>query len=195
MPNCVDQSLEKLEIYNNDYFKSDVFFAMSHGVHRGVLKKGKIDARENLINNLINITPNIKFDCYGLNGNQPIWSDDFLKILSQNKIGLNLSQGKSSNYYSSDRFSQLIGNGLLVMIDKNTKIGDFFEKDEIVTYNNISDLSEKIIKYSEDNYSRKKIAKKGRVKYFKYFNSKIVADFIINKTFGINKNYFWEKFL
>ena len=195
MPNCVDQSLEKLEIYNNDYFKSDVFFAMSHGVHRGVLKKGKIDARENLINNLINITPNIKFDCYGLNGNQPIWSDDFLKILSQNKIGLNLSQGKSSNYYSSDRFSQLIGNGLLVMIDKKTKIGDFFEKDEIVTYNNISDLSEKIIKYSEDNYSRKKIAKKGRVKYFKYFNSKIVADFIINKTFGINKNYFWEKFL
>ena len=195
MPNCVDQSLEKLEIYNNDYFKSDVFFAMSHGVHRGVLKKGKIDAREHLIKNLINITPNIKFDCYGLNGNQPIWSDDFLKILSQNKIGLNLSQGKSSNYYSSDRFSQLIGNGLLVMIDKNTKIGDFFEKDEIVTYNNISDLSEKIIKYSEDNYSRKKIAKKGRVKYFKYFNSKIVADFIINKTFGINKKYFWEKFL
>ena len=195
MPNCVDQSLEKLEIYNNDYFKSDVFFAMSHGVHRGVLKKGKIDAREHFIKNLINITPNIKFDCYGLNGNQPIWSDDFLKILSQNKIGLNLSQGKSSNYYSSDRFSQLIGNGLLVMIDKNTKIGDFFEKDEIVTYNNISDLSEKIIKYSEDNYARKKIAKKGRVKYFKYFNSKIVADFIINKTFGINKNYFWEKFL
>ena len=195
MPNCVDQSLEKLEIYNNHYFKSDVFFAMSHGVHRGVLKKGKIDARENLIKKLIDITPNIKFDCYGLNGNQPIWSDDFLKTLSQNKIGLNLSQGKSSNYYSSDRFSQLIGNGLLVMIDQKTKIGEFFEKDEIITYNNISDLSEKIIKYSEDNYSRKKIAKKGRVKYFKYFNSKIVADFIINKTFGINKNYFWEKFL
>ena len=126
----------------------DLFFAMSHGVHRGVLKKGKIDAREHLIKNLINITPNIKFDCYGLDGNQPIWSDDFLKIMSQNKIGLNLSQGKSSNYYSSDRFSQLIGNGLLVMIDKKTKIGDFFEKDEIITYHNISDLSEKIIKYS-----------------------------------------------
>ena len=195
MPNCVDQSLEKLEIYNNKYFKSDVFFAMSHGVHRGVLKKGKIDARENLIKKLINITPNIKFDFYGLNGNQPIWSDDFLKSLSQNKIGLNLSQGKSSNYYSSDRFSQLIGNGLLVMIDKKTKIGEFFERDEIVTYNGISDLSEKIIKYTEDNKERKRIAKKGRIKYFKYFNSKIIADFIINKTYGINKKYYWEKFL
>lgn len=168
---------------------------MSHGVHRGVLKKGKIDARENLIKKLINITPNIKFDFYGLNGHQPIWSDDFLKSLSQNKIGLNLSQGKSSNYYSSDRFSQLIGNGLLVMIDKKTKIGEFFERDEIVTYNSITDLSEKIIKYTEDNKERKRIAKNGRIKYFKYFNSKIIADFIINKTYGINKKYYWEKFL
>ena len=124
---------------------------MSHGVHRGVLKKGKVDARENFINKLIDITPNIKFDCYGLNGNQPIWSDDFLKSLSQNKIGINLSQGKSSNFYSSDRLSQLVGNGLLVMIDEKTKIGNFFKKDEIITYKNLSDLSEKIIKYSNDN--------------------------------------------
>ena len=82
------------------------------------------------------------------NGNQPIWSDDFLKNLSQNKIGINISQGKSSNFYSSDRLSQLVGNGLLVMIDEKTKIGKFFKKDEIVTYKNLSDLSEKIIKYS-----------------------------------------------
>ncbi len=195
MPNCVDQSLEKLKIYNNSYFKSDVFFAMSHGVHRGVLKKGKIDAREILIKKLIDMTPNVKFDCYGLDGNQPIWSDDFLNSLSQNKIGLNLSQGKSSNFYSSDRLSQLIGNGLMVMIDEKTKIGSFFKKDEIVTYKNIPDLSEKIIKYSYDNKKRKEIARKGRDKYFKYFNSKEIADFIINKTFSKNKKYYWEKFI
>ena len=195
MPNCVDPSLENLEIYKNKYFKSDVFFAMSHGVHRGVLKKGKVDTREYFINKLIEITPNIKFDCYGFNGNQPIWSDDFLKNISLNKIGINLSQGKSSNFYSSDRLSQLVGNGMLVMIDEKTKIGKFFEKDEIITYKNISDLSEKIIKYSYDNNERSRIAKKGRDKYFKYFNSKIVADFLINKTFGINKKYYWEKFI
>ena len=90
---------------------------------------------------MIDLTPNIKFDCYGVNSIQPIWSEDFLNSLSSNKIGLNLSQGKSSNYYSSDRLSQLIGNGLLVMIDKKTKIGNFFKKNEIITYNNMSDLS------------------------------------------------------
>ncbi len=194
MPNCVDESLEMMKLYEKNFFESDVFFAMSHGVHRGVLKKGKIDRREYFINNLIKLSPNIKFDCYGVNGIQPIWSDDYLSAISKNKIGLNLSQGKSSNYYSSDRFSQLIGNGLLVMINEKTKIGNFFNKDEIITYNNLSDLSEKIMKFSSDNQLRKKIAKKGRDKYFKYFNSKIIAEYIINKTYKFKKKYYWEKF-
>ena len=195
MPNCVDASLEMLKTYENNSFKSDVFFAMSHGVHRGVLKKGKIDTREHFIKNLIKLTPNVKFDCYGVNNVQPIWSENYLTAISRNKIGLNLSQGKSSNYYSSDRFSQLIGNGLLVIIGEDTKIGNFFNKNEIITYKNLSDLSEKIMKYSTDDKLRKKIAKNGRDKYFKYFNSQIIAEFIINKTFQFNKKYFWEKFL
>ena len=146
MPNPVDQSFETLENYKNKYFNNDVFFAMSHGVHRGILKKGKFDEREIFINSLMKITPNVRFDLYGMNDIQPLWADDYLIAISQSKIGLNLSQGKPAKYYSSDRFSQLIGNGLLVMIDENTKIGNFFNKDEIVLYKNISDLSEKIIK-------------------------------------------------
>jgi len=83
----------------------------------------------------------------------------------------------------------------MVITDKKTKIGDFFKTNEIVTYNNISDLSEKILKYSNDDKSRRKIAINGRKKYFKYFNSTIVADYIIKKTFGIKKKFFWENFL
>jgi spore maturation protein CgeB len=127
-----------------------------------------------------------------MNNIQPIWADDYLISISQSKIGLNLSQGKPAKYYSSDRFSQLIGNGLLVMIDEKTKIGNFFNKNEIVLYKNITDLSEKLIKYSNDNSLRNRIAKKGRIKYFKYFNSSIIAEFILNKSFGIKKKYFWE---
>ena len=184
MPNPVDESFEVLKNYENKYFNNDVFFAMSHGVHRGVLKKGKFDERENIINKLILKTPNVRFDLYGMNNKQPIWADDYILAISQSKIGLNLSQGRSSKYYSSDRFSQLIGNGLLVMVDKKTSLGNFFNRDEIIEYNNISDLSEKILKYNKDNKLRNKIAKKGRNKYFKYFNSTIIAEFIINKTFG-----------
>ena len=127
-----------------------------------------------------------------MNNVQPIWADDYLSAISQSKMGLNISQGKPSKYYSSDRISQLIGNGLLVMIDEKTQFGNFFNKDEIILYKNTSDLSEKIIKYSKDFKMRNKIAKKGRDKYFRYFNSTIISEFIINKTFNIKKKYYWE---
>jgi len=192
IPNPVDKSFENLKNYENKNLKNDIFFAMSHGVHRGVLKKGKFDKREIFLKKLINKLPNIKFDIYGIDNKEPIWADNFIKVLSQSKMALNLSQGKPSKYYTSDRFAQLIGNGLLIMVDKKTKFNDFFKNDEIITYNNIKDLTKKIIKYSNNDSLRQKIAKKGRDKYFKYFNSTIIADFIVKKTFNIDKKYFWE---
>ena len=79
------------------------------------------------------------------------------------------------------------------MIDEKTKFGDFLKNDEIILYKDVDDLSEKIEKYSNDDKLRKKIAKKGRDKYFKYFNSTIIADFIIKKTFSIkSKKFYWE---
>jgi len=193
IPNPVDTSFEILNNFRFKNLKNDVFFAMSHGVHRGILKKGKFDERENFIKKLTNKLPNTKFDMYGIENKQPIWADNFIKAISNSKIALNLSQGYASKYYTSDRFAQLIGNGLLVMIDQKTKFSDFFNKDEIITYSDINDLSKKIIKYSNDDALRQKIAKKGRDKYFKFFNSTIIAEFIINKSLNINKKYFWEK--
>ena len=192
MPNPVDKSFEILKNYKNKNLKNDVFFAMSHGVHRGILKSGKFDERENLLNKLIKKLPNIKFDLYGVKNKQPIWANNFINAISQSKIALNLSQGDPSKYYSSDRFAQLIGNGLLVMIDKKTEFNNFFNKDEVIMYKDVNDLSKKIIKYSNNDKLRQKISKKGRDKYFKFFNSTIVAEFIINKTFNVKKKYYWE---
>ena len=194
MPNPVDLSLEKLKNYNNKFFNNDVFFAMSHGVHRGVLKHGKFDMRETFIDNLMKKVPNIRFDLYGMKSKQPVWADNYLNAISQSKIGLNLSQGKPVKYYSSDRFAQLIGNGLLVMIDERTRFSDFFNDQELIFYKNIDDLAEKILKYSYDDNLRKKIAKKGRDKYFKYFNSTIIAEYIIEKTFNLKSSnkYIWH---
>jgi len=194
MPNPVDVSFETLKNFNSNNLINDVFFAMSHGVHRGVLKSGKFDERENSILKLQSLIPNIKFDLYGMKNIQPIWADNFINALSKSKIGLNLSQGKPLKYYSSDRFAQMIGNGLLVFIHEKTKFGHFFTNKELVFYKDISDLAKKINKYSINQKLRRKIAKRGHSKYFKFFNSTIVANFIINKSLGItNKKFYWEK--
>ena len=194
IPNPADQSFENLEVYNNKNPKSDVFFAMSHGVHRGILKKGKVDKRELFLDKLIKITPNIKYDFYGYKNKQPVWADNFKNALLNSKMGINLSQGPSTKYYSSDRITQLIGNGLMTFIDKKTMLNKFFNNNEVVFYNSIKDLSKKINKYNENDKLRIKIAKNGKNKYLKYFNSKNVANFIIQKTFNLKyKNkYLWE---
>ena len=195
MPNPTDSSFEVLNNYANDYCSMDVFFALSHGVHRGILKRGKYDERTNFVNRLVEITPNVKFDLYGVNNIQPIWADSFLKSISNAKMGVNLSRGNPIKYYSSDRITQLIGNGLLTFIHENTHYNNFFENDELIFYSNLNNLSEKIQKFAKDDSTRKKIAKKGKAKYMKYFNSTIVAEYIISNTFDIKYKkgkYMWE---
>ena len=131
-----------------------------------------------------------------MKGVQPIWADQYFKIISNSKMGLNLSRGDPIKYYSSDRITQLIGNGLVTLIDERTYYRDFFNNDEMVFYSNIDNLLRKIQKISKDEKLRKLIAKKGQDKYLKYFNSTLVAEFIINKTFQIKfpKNkYLWNK--
>ena len=195
MPNPTDPSFEVLNNYKNNHCSMDVFFALSHGVHRGILKRGKYDERADFVNKLVEITPNFKFDLYGINSIQPIWADSFLKSISNAKMGVNLSRGHPIKYYSSDRITQLIGNGLLTFIHENTFYSNFFSNNEVVFYSGISNLSEKIQKFARDDNKRKQIAKNGKLKYMKYFNSTVVAEYIINNTFDntykINK-YMWE---
>jgi len=194
IPNPCDKSFEILKNYEN-YCYFDLFFAMSHGVHRGLLKEGKIDKREIFLRKLISKNKHIKFDIYGMNGVQPIWGDSFLNKISNSSMGLNLSRGNPTKYYSSDRIAQLMGNGLLTFVDEKTKLHELFSKKMLVTYKNINDLSEKLNKYKKDQKERTNIAKNGREFYFKYFNSTIISDYIIYKTFSFknSKRFIWEK--
>ena len=59
LPNPCDESFETLKNYDHNCEK-DVFFGMSHGVHRGKLKPGKFDDREVFINSLVKNCKNIK---------------------------------------------------------------------------------------------------------------------------------------
>ena len=110
-------------------------------------------------------------------------------------MGINLSRGKPIKYYSSDRIAQIVGNGLLTFIDEKTYLNDFFSNNEIIFYNNLDDLSYKLNKYKKDKKKGKLIARNGRNKYFKYFNSNLVSEYILSKTFDFySKNRFvWDK--
>ena len=164
IPNPTDEAIDSLNIFNNDC-ENDVFFAMSHGVHRGVLKTGKTDTRIRFLNRLVKSNDKIKYDFYGYNNIQPIWADNFLATITKSKMGLNLSRGHSIKYYSSDRIAQFMGNGLVTLIDEQTQYNDFFTDQEMVFYKNQNDLIEKILRIKHDEKLRKKIGRNGKLKY------------------------------
>ena len=157
---------------------------MSHGVNRGNLKKGKIDDRINFLDKLILKLNNIKYDFYGFKNQEPIWGNEFYNALINSKMGLNLSRGKPTKYYSSNRIASIVGNGLLTFIDRKTRLQDFFTSKEIIFYDNIADLSEKIKFYSNNDKERINIAKNGKTKYFKLFDEVKIAKYIIDTSFG-----------
>ena len=194
IPNPVDESFDNLKLYQKKYLKYDLFFALSHGVHRGILKYGKTDHRENFLQSLIKLNNKIKFHFFGLNGRQPIWAENFKIELSKSKMALNLSQGSPVKFYTSDRFAQLVGNGILTFVDVNTQLDKLFSNNEVIFYKNIKDLSFKINKYKSADNLRRRIARNGMIKYHKYMNSKIICKYIISKTFNLNnrKKFFWE---
>ena len=119
----VDRNIECFNVYNLKP-KKDIFYAMSHGVNRGKLKQGKFDERSTFLKTLIEKINGVKYDFYGYADNEPIWGNSFYEALINCKMGLNLSRGKPTRYYTSNRISSLIGNGLLTFIDKKTYLND-----------------------------------------------------------------------
>ncbi|MDB2363187.1 glycosyltransferase [Candidatus Pelagibacter bacterium] len=185
----VDRNIECFDVFNMRP-KNDLFYAMSHGVNRAVLKDGIEDDRVQFLDKLVKKIPNIKYDFYGFANKQPIWGNDFNNNLINSKMGLNLSRGNPTKYYSSNRIASIIGNGLLTFVDKKIQMSDFFNDQEIISYSSIKDLSDKIKFYSVNDKLRKKIAKNGKKKYFKLFNETKVSKYIIDISFGNKTSIF-----
>ena len=185
----VDKNIECFNVFNLKP-KKDIFYAMSHGVNRATLKKGKSDSRIYFLNSLIKKINGINYDFYGFENKEPIWGDKFYNALTNSKMGLNLSRGLPTKYYTSNRIASLMGNGLLTFIDKKTQLNDIFNKNEIVFYENLDELADKILFYKKNTTSRRKIAKNGKNKYFNLFNEVKISKYIIKKSLGENIKLF-----
>jgi hypothetical protein len=188
IPNPIDPSIDIYKNHLTDH-KIDIFIAISHGQHRGILKKDFTDNRVKVINRL---TKRASYNIFGYKNN-PVWGQNFFDELNKCSMAINLSRGEPIKYYSSDRLASLLGNGLLTFVHENYKYQDIFTKDEIVTFKNINDLNKKILYYKNNKRLMKKIASNGHKKAHKIFNNKIISDFIVRKTLGLNivNRYSW----
>ena len=191
IPNPIDPSIDSFKSFEIKNLNYDLFIAISHGQHRGILKKNYTDDREKIINAIDN---NISINGFGYNNNNPVWGTNFFNELIKCKMGLNLSRGEPIKYYSSDRISSLIGNGLLTFMDNGYQFNDFFDDDEMIFYSDINDLNEKLKYFKKNDTLRIKISQKGHQKAHKIFNHKLITNYMINKIFNF-KNTFEFKWM
>ena len=113
LPIPVDPNIENGKFYEIKKDK-DLFFALSHGVNFGKLKKNTFDERSKFVDKLIKHSNNrINFNILGLYNEEPKWNYDFSKELMICKTALNLSRGGPNKYASSNRIASLMGNGVL----------------------------------------------------------------------------------
>ena len=175
----VDKKIDYLKSYIKKNKNIDVFYAVSHGINRGILKKGRIDERNSFIKFLSTKLKKYKTFFPGYNNVQPIWGEDFYKTLMQSKICINYSRGKYKNFYSSDRISSLIGNGCFVLNENANKYYKIFNKKELINFKNKTDLVKKIIFFLKNEKARKSIAKNIYSKYHKLYSSKNTIKYIL----------------
>jgi len=194
MPIPADENIENLEIYNHENRYKDLFFALSHGVNYGKLKKNNTDEREVFLNDLILKNKKFTFNMLGYGNEQPKWNYKYYEELSKCKMALNLSRGKPTKYTSSNRIASLVANGIMTFIDKKTKYSDFFNSEEMGFYSNANDLLNQMDRLNGNMKKINKISRNGKRRYFSIFNNSIVSEYILFKTFDIKNKfkYVWE---
>ena len=195
LPIPVDENIENLKIYENKFRYKDLFFALSHGVNFGGLRRQSNDEREVFLRRILEKGKGINFHILGINNDQPKWNYDFYKEMMICKMSLNLSRGKPLKYASSNRIASYMGNGILTFVNEKVKFQEIFTNNEMVFYKNEDDLINKILNLKDDINKINKISKNGRNKYFRIFNNRIISDSILSKTFERSPKYkyAWEK--
>jgi hypothetical protein len=182
LPIPADSSIEFLELYKNKIKTNDLFFAFSHGVNYGKLKKNNNDER---ISFLEKIKKKLKdrILILGKDYSEPKWNFDYYDELSKSKTALNLSRGMPVKYTSSNRIASLIANGIYTFIDEKTQLYDFFNDDEVGFYKNDDDLIIKLDKILSNEKKLYKFSENGKKKYFQLFDNKIITKNIILNSF------------
>lgn len=175
MPNPLDETIETLRNFERDDLANDLVFLT--GFNR--YDREKLELCDAIRAKL----PDLAFDVRGLYGMPGVYGAELFDVLSRGKMGLNISKRNDVYLYSSDRMSQLMGCGLLTLIDRRTRFDEIFPADELVTYEGAEELTERIAYFRRHDAERRAIAERGWHRVHAVFKATLVVQWILDATF------------
>ena len=200
-PNIVDNSIENQKIFSEKFHEKDIFFALSHGVGTGILRKknSKIEHKNPrvILAKKIMSESNIKCNFFGLNNIKPVWANEFNNEIKSCYMGLCIQRKPQLKYCLSDRVAQYGGNGLMLFIEYETEYHEILQDGkEAVYFHEVGDLIEKIYFYQQNKQKALKIAYNCHKRMHLDFNEKIISNYILDclmkENFDkLNSKYNW----
>ncbi len=178
LPNPVDASIEHGKNHLKPTLPYDLFYVCGNPGRPLRTICGQDWNMNDFFQLLIQRLPHVKMLLGGLLGHPHIRAAEYQSALESAAFGINISRRPDYELYSSDRIAHLAGNGLAVLIERATGYDRFFSDDEMVFYESLDELVEKIDMLARDHPRRQAIASAGYKKYYTLFNERTVAKYI-----------------
>jgi hypothetical protein len=186
IPNMVDGAVEVNRNFIPDAFDIDFLYCGRDDAESG---------RKSFLAPLFDaIDKKMRCEIRGAFGNPLVFGNDYIKLLSRTKMGLNFSRRNDIYLYSSDRIVQLTGNGILTFCPKVPGMETLFNDSEIIYFNEVPELVDKIAFYHGHDAERKRIAENGWHKTHMSYNASRVTRFMLELIWEENfsQDYEWK---
>lgn len=170
IPNPVDPSVESLECFAREDQASDLICTI--GSEQGTPWRGEF------MRALRDKVPECRYAYYGLDEQPSVFGGAYFDAIGNARMGLNLSRADDHYLYSSDRFAQYAGNGLLTFVARETGYDDIFTDEEFVFYRDMEDLADRLRFFLAHDGDRQRVARNGHARYHALFNERLVARFV-----------------
>ena len=198
IPNFTDSSIETGLAHTHKDLPYDVACFMH--VDSGYAPDEKDRLR--LANGLTEGIKDLK-TCYGgFNGLPSARGPLYIDRLSNSAMGLNLSKHISDGVqstpasrflYSSDRIAHFMGNGCLTFTQAGFGLENLYKQDEVIFFDELPDLIEKVTYYKKNPATRQMIAAKGWMKAHNQFSSTVAMKYVLERLFNkpLSQAYDW----
>jgi hypothetical protein len=184
-PNIVDTSIDIYRNFEHNDLPIDFLFCGTD--YKDPVRQAFLSSLSAQLSDL-----NARFA--GCLGQPRIFGSEYMQTLSQARMGLNYSRRNDVELYSSDRIAHLTGNGVLTFTPRIPGYEALYSEDEVVYFEDLDDLVEKVHYYYAHPDEGREIAQRGWKKAHTLFTADQITaqmiDFIVeNKRPGNNFLY------
>ncbi|PHI95453.1 hypothetical protein BG621_06780 [Parasaccharibacter apium] len=196
LPNPVDASVERGQAFARQNIEADLFYSCGNPARERLICGQSWEMNQFCQMLEGTLPPTMRYAYAGVRGQPYVSGPAYAALLEQSAMGLNISRRADYHLYSSDRLAQMLGNGQLVFMERQTGYDCLFSEREMGFFSTIDELSEAICFFHQHPKSRQDVARAGWQRYHQLFNERAVADYLIGQTFGTlsDDDHTWRQF-